>query len=193
MKSDYKNIYLVRHPKVKVPDGICYGISDISLCAQDLTEAAIKVKSKLKNTVINACYSSPLSRCFLLAEKLVDSHLITKDELLREIDFAAWEMMPWNKIPDKEQQAWGKDFINNKIHGGENFIDVQKRVVRFWEQLTPQLHKETLLVTHAGVIRALLAYLLDASTQKIFAIEVDYADVIQIKWFNENYYKVRFL
>ena len=189
----YKNIYLVRHPKTEAPDGVCYGNSDVLPGDDMLIEATEKVKRKLNGITIDACYSSPLLRCRLLAEQLVGAKDVTTNELLREIDFASWEMKPWNEIPEEHQKEWGEDFINCKMHGGENFFDVQKRVVEFWKQIIKTTNKEILVVSHAGLLRALLAYLLDASPQKIFAIEIDYGDVIQLKWSNNSYYKVKFL
>ncbi len=191
--SSYKNIYLIRHPKTEAPDGVCYGNSDVFPGESSLNEATQKVKSKLNEVDLDACYSSPLSRCRLLAEKLVGAENVNTNELLREIDFASWEMKPWSEIPQEQQKEWGEDFINCKIHGGENFFDVQKRIVEFWEQVTRTATREILVVSHAGLLRALLAHLLDASPRKIFAIEVDYGDVIQVKWSNENYYKIKFL
>lgn len=189
----YKNIYLVRHPKTEAPDGVCYGNSDVLPGDDLLLETTEKVKRKLNGITIDACYSSPLLRCRLLAEQLAGAKDVTINELLREIDFASWEMKPWNEIPAEHQKEWGDDFINCKIHGGENFFDVQKRVVEFWKQIIKTTNKEIIVVSHAGLLRALLAYLLDASPQKIFAIEIDYGDVIQLKWSNNSYYKVKFL
>ena len=191
--SSYKNIYLIRHPKTEAPDGICYGNSDVLPSESSLMEATEKVKLKLNGVDLDACYSSPLSRCRLLAERLIEAENVNIDELLREIDFASWEMKPWSEIPQEQQKEWGDDFINCKIHGGENFFDVQKRMVDFWKQVTQTTNKEILVVTHAGLIRAILAHLFDASPYKIFAIEADYGDVIQVKWSNENYYKIKFL
>ncbi len=191
--NSYKNIYLVRHPKTEAPDGVCYGISDVLPGENSLEEATQKVMAKLSGIDLDACYSSPLSRCCLLAERLVGAKKVNTNGLLREIDFASWEMKPWSEIPKEQQKEWGDDFINCKIHGGENFFDVQKRIVKFWDQLTQTTNKEILVVSHAGLLRALLAHLLDASPRKIFAIEIDYGDVILIKWSNKSYYKIKFL
>ncbi|MFV0290232.1 MAG: alpha-ribazole phosphatase [Mangrovibacterium sp.] len=191
--SKQKTIYLIRHPETNAPDGVCYGRTNVLPSEQALLNAGQKVKQKLKGISTDACYSSPLSRCVLLAEQLTDSDKIITEEALQEIDFAQWEMIPWSDIPTAQQQEWGNDFINCKNHGGENFIDVQRRVVQFWNTLTQSAQQEILIITHAGVIRALLSYLLDASPQKIFAIDIDYAAVIQIKWSNTEYYKLKFL
>jgi alpha-ribazole phosphatase len=79
-------------------------------------------------------------------------------------------MKPWNEISQEYQEEWGKDFINCKVHGGEIFFDVQERIIHFWEQVTPANDKEILVVTHAGLLRALLSHLLDASPRKILPL-----------------------
>ena len=76
------------------------------------------------------------------------------------------------EIPNDEREAWGKDYITNKIHGGENFFDVQERVVKFWKKVTRTNQRKIFIVAHAGLYRALLAHLLDASPYKIFAIDI---------------------
>ncbi|MFV0554460.1 MAG: alpha-ribazole phosphatase [Mangrovibacterium sp.] len=188
-----KNIYLIRHPKTEAPEGVCYGRSEVMPNAEMLHDAEKKVRKKLEDVAVDACYTSPLGRCVHLAEQLFDASQINTENALQEMDFASWEMTPWSEIPEEQQRAWGADFIHCRIHGGENFMDVQQRAVCFWNELVKTEHREILLFTHAGVIRALLSHLLDAAPQKIFAIEVDYADVIQIKWSNDAYYKVNFL
>lgn len=188
-----KTIYIVRHPKTTTPDGVCYGRSNVTPNKQSLIEAEQKVKAKLEGACIDICYTSPLQRCTLLAAHLAGHSKIISDDSLQEIDFGSWEMTPWDEIPPQEQALWGKDFIRCKVHGGENFLDLQQRVVAFWLKLVSSTEQTALVITHAGLIRALLNHLLDTNPEKIFAIEVDYADVIRITWSNENYYKIKFL
>lgn len=193
MADNTKLIYLFRHPETETPKGICYGNSDVLPSENQLHRGINKAKDALKGIEPDIVYTSPLSRCRLLARELAEGKKMVTDELIREIDFGKWEMLPWNEIPDNERETWGKDFINNKVHGGENFFDVQERVIRFWEKVVLTREKRIFVVAHAGLFRALLAYLLDASPHKIFAVEIDYGSVICIHWDNEDYYKIKFL
>lgn len=188
-----KSIYLFRHPETETPKGTCYGNSDVLPNESQLQEAVLKINQAIQNTTPDIVYSSPLSRCTRLAKKLAKAENIVTEELLREIDFGRWEMQPWEQIPKNEREAWGKDYINNKVHGGENFFDVQKRVVSFWEKVIRTDYKTIFVVAHAGLFRALLAYLLEASPAKIFSVDIDYGDAIRIQWDNETYYKIKFL
>jgi alpha-ribazole phosphatase len=191
--NQQKNIYFIRHPKTLAKDGVCYGNSDVIASEDALQEASDKVKTKLKDITPDICYTSPLLRCKKLAERIVGLDILVEDDLIRELNFASWEMKPWSEIPQKEQEEWGNDFINSKVHGGENYYDVQNRVVQFLEKVTQSTDNEILAVTHTGIIRAVLAYLLDASPYKIFAIDADYGDVVRIKWSNKDYYRIKFL
>jgi len=188
-----KNIYFIRHPKTEGPQGVCYGNSDVMPDGDSLSEAAEKVRRKLNGIKPDICYSSPLSRCTMLAEKLMPDSTVITSERIREINFGNWEMMPWADIPQDEQKVWGEDFINCKIHGGENFFDVQNRVLAFVNELINTSYSNILVVTHAGLLRALLANLLEASPRKIFAIHIDFGDVICLEWHSEEYYKIKYI
>lgn len=188
-----KSIYMFRHPETMVSKGICYGNSDVLPDEKQVQVALDKIKTALNGIKPDVVYSSPLTRCCLLAKALAQGKEVVVEELIREIDFGKWEMVLWNAIPDNEREAWGLDFINNKIHGGENFYDVQQRVIQFLEKVVKSDDAIIFAVTHAGLLRALLAQLLEASPRKIFAVEIEYGNGIFIKWDNEAYCKIKFL
>jgi alpha-ribazole phosphatase len=188
-----KHIYFIRHLKTEASPGVCYGNSDVKPDKASLDEAVQKARAKLNGATAEVCYVSPLSRCTMLADRLISEDQVITSEYLREINFGRWEMVPWTDIPAEEQQEWGEDFINCKIHGGENFYDVQKRVLTFLDEVVQTHYRSILVVTHAGLLRALLAHLLEASPRKIFAIHINYGDVICLEWHNKEYYKVKYL
>ena len=57
---------LIRHTRLQVPEGICYGQSDIDVSASFHSELA-QVTQKLAGEKIDAVYASPLQRCSKLA------------------------------------------------------------------------------------------------------------------------------
>ena len=59
-------LYLIRHTSVDVPQGTCYGQSNVPLKSSFEDEAEI-VKKNLDGIAFDAVYSSPLSRCRKLA------------------------------------------------------------------------------------------------------------------------------
>ena len=55
-------ITLIRHTRVAVETGICYGWSDVGVAPSFETEAS-RVKENISNEQFDIVYSSPLSRC----------------------------------------------------------------------------------------------------------------------------------
>src|SRR5690606_17532592 len=87
-----------------------------------------------------------------------------------------WENKQWNDLNQEELNSWMVDFVNVKTPGGENLIGLFERVKLFLDKLRSQPHEKVLLITHAGVIRCIWAYLLAIPLQHIFKIPVNYAE-----------------
>ena len=60
-------VILVRHTRVDVPRGVCYGWSDVS-CAATFEEEAACTRSRLEGIAFDKVYTSPLSRARRLAD-----------------------------------------------------------------------------------------------------------------------------
>ena len=142
-------LHLIRHPKPLVAPGICYGRLDIS--AENFAAVADDLRAILPSGL--PVWSSPLQRCRKLAE-LLNPNLVV-DERLMEMDFGAWEGRSWDDIPRPELDAWAADVAGYAPPGGESPLALQQRALDFVAALKVQ---EAVIVTHAGVIRTLLAH-----------------------------------
>lgn len=172
-------IYLIRHTTVDNPDQRCYGQSDILLTATWQNEFD-QVKNKLGEINTDAVfYSSPFERCTKLAGFLSGRNLRI-DERLSEMHFGNWEQLPWSSIETESLNDWMADYVNYRVPGGENFSELQARCIQFWNHLLIQPHTEMFIVTHAGVIRSLLAHLLQIPLNKVFQLNIDYSSVTRI-------------
>jgi len=191
--TEAKTIYLIRHPETMAGEGVCYGQTDVDVAPKVLEKAVAKVKGKLNGVRANSCYSSPLQRCAKLAEALFDRENIIYDARLKELDFGRWEMQRWDALPEEDLSHWAKDFMHSHQHGGESYCELQQRFAAFWQMLSSHADEPALVVTHSGIIRAFLAQSLDASVSKVFSIQVDYADVIEVLWYHDDYQEIRFL
>ena len=142
-------LHLVRHPKPLVEPGICYGRLDSE------AENAEVVASLLGIVLPNGLpvWSSPLRRCRSLAERLHPRPIF--DERLIEMNFGLWEGRPWDAIPRAELDAWAADVAGYAPPGGESPFQLQLRALDFVAGLDVP---EAVVVTHAGVIRVLLAH-----------------------------------
>lgn len=146
---------LLRHTCPDVAPGICYGMSDLALADSFTTEA-----NALLATLppIDRIVTSPLSRCRLLADHIARwaGYPVNVDNRLQEMDFGRWEGQAWADIPRTEIDAWVADFMHARPHGGESVAMLRARTLEAVEHYR-QLAGHTLIVTHAGVIKAALA------------------------------------
>ncbi len=174
-------VYLVRHTTVQTLSDTCYGQADVALATTFEYEAE-KVMQLLPS-IFDKIYSSPATRCHRLALKMGQEVEIEND--LREMNFGDWEMQKWNNIPSPELDCWMLDFVNICPPNGENLTKLFARVSQFMEQLRNKNFEKVLIVTHAGVLRCVWAYLLNIPLQNIFKINVGLGEVLSIK-INQN-------
>lgn len=142
-------LYLIRHPKPLIESGVCYGRHDCP--AEDVLSVADGLLAELPLGLV--VWSSPLRRCRELAERLHPRPII--DDRLAEMHFGDWEGRRWDDIPRPELDAWAADVAGYAPPGGESPRQLQRRALDFVESLEVP---EAIIVTHAGVIRTLLAH-----------------------------------
>ncbi len=170
--------YLVRHPRVSIASGICYGQSDVPLSERFEEEAAAILK-KLSGIEFERVYCSPLSRCARLAEKISSRTLF--DDRLMELNFGDWEGQPWNTIFESEEgKKWFDDYLTRRCPNGESYNDMLARVRQFIAGL-PDIRGNLLIVTHAGVVRAFRVILENRSVEKVFEKSIAYGQITVIK------------
>jgi len=156
-----KRIYLLRHGKVDGPAAL-YGRTDVAVTEQGLADmfnqtAALKVDS---------VFCSPLIRCAHFAEVFSQQRDLDCQRVddFRECDFGQWDGRDFDSVPKEDWPVLQKFYDNPLEHTlpfAESLSDMQKRVTCAWQALclAPQ-GNDTLLVTHGGVIRLILAYVL---------------------------------
>ena len=175
-------IYLIRHTSVSVEAGICYGQSDVPVAESFAAEAA-QVRAKLPPQPL-VVHSSPLSRCRLLAESLAgqDARL---DSRLLEMNFGAWELRRWDDIGLGSLNAWTEDVAHERCPDGESYFDVYHRAAAFWRDCVRERPERAAIVTHGGVIRALVAHLLEMPLEKSLRVNVDFGGVTKISFWQD--------
>lgn len=149
-------ITLIRHTRVGVPIGTCYGNSDVDV-APTFEEEAKQVWRGLEGQVFDAAYSSPLQRCWKLAMYCGFPNVIL-DARLKELNFGSWEGQRWEEIRDPRLQDWYNNWLDLKAGGGENFLEQYNRVSDFLDELKTKSYKEVCVFTHGGTMRAALIY-----------------------------------
>jgi alpha-ribazole phosphatase len=203
------NIYLLRHGEL-VQTGILCGRTDIALSdigKQQLTNATNKLPK------ISYCYSSPLIRCRIFAEEYCQQNALSLQvsTQLQEINFGDWDGKSYQelwqtKLNLDENIVTLGDFWQNPWQclppNGESMDNFTKRVDDFWQSLLAQLQQtkqeesnspNTLIFSHGGVIRYLLAKVLKLpipGTTHMTNLDVPYGALIHIQIFIDNEGKI---
>ena len=170
-------VYLIRHTTPDVVKGLIYGRLDVSLAAsfEQETEAVL---SQLPSA-LDAVYSSPSFRCISLAFLISPSYEV--DASLYEFNFGDWEGKTWDSVAGTACDAWMSDFVNCTTPNGESMLQMQARVMRFFEKLLLKPFEKIAIVTHGGVIRILLAHYRSVLLKDSFAITVEMGEVIKLQ------------
>ncbi len=176
-------VYLQRHTQVDVAPQICYGVSDVALCPEFESRDLPEVISRTKGLSISKIYSSPLSRCAVLAQRLAPEFGISEvvlDERLMELNFGDWELVTWDDIFNSQQgKGWFDDFLNCKTPNGESFSQMVCRAESFLGEVRGE-EQDIIVVTHSGFMRAALVAEQRVTLQEAFDIKIEYGKLIEL-------------
>ena len=173
------NIYLIRHTKVAVKSGICYGQSDVEL-ADSFIDELNEIKAQIENIIFDKIYSSPLKRCKKLAKQLFSSDIIYDDRLM-ELNFGEWELQEWDKIQHPDIDRWMTDFVNTPCPNGESFLDMHKRVISFISDLHTEKCKNIAIIAHGGSIRNFITHIKNENLKDAFKKKINYGEIIKLE------------
>jgi alpha-ribazole phosphatase len=175
-KSNGARVFLVRHGKPKIQDGLCYGQTDIPSAIISPFERA-QLLAQLPSQA--AVFSSPLQRCYALASSLFPASSITTDANLMELHFGDWEMRPWDLIERAQLDAWAVNPVHFVPPQGESFNQLCQRVRRFvHEALKPE--EPAIIITHGGVIKAFLYMYAGMELNQVMAYSAAFASVTEV-------------
>lgn len=153
------NFYLLRHGKVDAEPAL-NGHTDVSVASamQENICSAISAQGIAFNHII----SSPLRRCADLAHRIKELNpkvMLTLEKQLQEISFGELDGKTFTSIKDSWPllDAFWQDPARNTLPQAETLSDFQQRVNTTWSKLCNSDNENTLIITHAGVIRMILA------------------------------------
>lgn len=133
-----------------------------------------------------AVVTSPLTRCRAFAEALAgerDLPLRVEPDF-REIGFGEWEGRTHAEVEGAEPhalRAFRADPAGHRPPGAEPVGAFRARLATAWERLlASEGDGHVLLVAHAGVIRGLVAGLLEAPDHALFRMSVGYASLTRL-------------
>ena len=178
---------LLRHGQVVTPDLFC-APSNEPLGNHGWKQLTLATNPGKWDIVI----SSPSRRCHdfarLLAQRLDCPFAV--DARFGEMNFGDWigktHTAIWEQEPELMQHLWyqPRRFIAPNGEAMEDFID---RVQAGWQDLqTCYAGQNVLLLTHAGVIRVVLAKVLDILYQRSLRFEVGYAQLTRVRTYPDG-------
>lgn len=149
-------LWLLRHARVDLAPGLCYGVSDVPAHADLTREAAERLMPLLPYGA--PLWVSGLGRARQLADAIrllrPDVEPARTDVRLNEMDFGQWELQRWDAIPRAAFDTWMADFAHHRFGGAESTQEVIGRVAAALHDLRSARCAQAVWVTHAGVIRA---------------------------------------
>ena len=173
-------IILVRHTSVDVPQGTCYGQTDVPVKATFPEEAAL-VKTNLQaHCPFDQVYCSPLTRAVKLATFCGYPDAVRDDRLL-EMNMGRWEMKLYDEIKDPLIEEWYNDYLHVPTPDGESFEMQYRRVAQFLEELRQQPYKRVAIFAHGGVLICAQIYAKAVSFENAFSALVPYGGMVQIE------------
>ncbi|MDR0990746.1 MAG: alpha-ribazole phosphatase family protein [Propionibacteriaceae bacterium] len=171
-------LWLIRHPAPLDAAGRCYGRTDLNVAAATVAATARDLRPLLPES-FDAVVSSPRRRCTALAAALSDHYDL--DDRLAELDFGAWEGQLWADIDRAAFDQWAADYVTRTPPGGESWSDVQQRVGQWLGELRSQPFERVAVVTHTGVIRALLSLVIELPLVSTWRIDLPFGAVVTLE------------
>lgn len=176
------NIYLIRHGRQS--STLCN--VNVELAKEGIRQAELLGK-RLSGYGIDALYSSHLIRAVQTAE-IVNSYLGLEHQIRENI-----QEISFGELEGKSEEYINEHFNDFKIEqmelkedipypGGENGRQVYARAIVTIDEIIKKGKKEVAVITHGGVIRALLAGTLglDMSQKLLFALSLENTGITQL-------------
>jgi broad specificity phosphatase PhoE len=182
-------IYLLRHGAVlSAGNGKRYiGVQDLALSDIGLCQARAWA-GYFAGVALEEIYCSDLTRCLETARIIGTRCNLAPQAFpeLREVCLGSWEGQLFDSVKILDPQGFqqrGDHVADHRPPAGESFRDLQKRVWPVFEAAVRRSQSQTLIVTHAGVIRVLLCQLLGMPLGNLFRIGQAYGalNIIEIR------------
>ena len=152
-------LYLIRHGRTEANRRRLYcGSTDLPLDEEGLEELAA-LRDLYRDLAGCRFITSGMARTEQTLSALFGDVPHETVPGLREIDFGVFEMHSWEQLRDRaDYQAWiSGDNEKNVPPGGESGVQMTARVLAAFRTL--DLREDTVIVTHGGVIAAIMAHL----------------------------------
>ncbi len=171
-------IMLVRHGETAWNvEEIFRGRVDVELSEMGLRQAEL-LASYLRDSKIEAVYSSPLKRARRTAQTIGDSHgleVIVTPRLL-DIDFSEWQGLSITEVKEKYPELY-EEWLNSpeklRRPAGESLDEVRERAELVIDEVIASRRNLVVLVSHRVVNKVLICALLGLDNSHFWSIRQD--------------------
>lgn len=179
-------LILIRHGEVEERyHRVFGGRIDMNLSERGQRQAEA-VAGHLQPGSLDAIYASPMRRAQQTLSPLARhgrrEPVVHHD--LREVDFGDWTGLGWDQVHERFQVSafeWLSQIEQGAIPNGECARRLRARVEPVLQAILASHPGETVaIVCHGGIIRMILALLIDVPLSKMSAFEIDYASVTEV-------------
>jgi alpha-ribazole phosphatase len=179
---------LVRHAETAEDTlGRCYGRLDVGLSVAGREQCA-RLTDVFRGEPVRSVWASPAIRARETAEAIAAPHGLDVRilESFQELDFGELEGRAYDEIAVSDPELyerWMTAPTTVRFPGGESYADLQERVDAGIAALRAQPDAGLVaVVTHGGVVRAVLRTVLGLPAERIFRIAVEPASVTIVDW-----------
>jgi broad specificity phosphatase PhoE len=179
-------LLLIRHGEVEPRyQGAFGGRIDMNLSERGHEQAKLLAKF-LRGRKFDAIYASPMKRVQQTFAPSARHHRVKQIILpgLREIDFGDWTGLGWDAVREKfgiQPYEWLEKIELGVVPNGESTVHFSKRVKPCLTKIIRENRGKTVAIfCHGGVIRMMLAILLNLPLSKTGAFDIEYTSVTQV-------------
>lgn len=177
-------LYLIRHGEVEERYHKVFGGSRIDMGLSPLGQRhAEAVGQWLKDTPLDAIYASPMQRVrqTLAPTATMRGMEPTYLEGLREVDFGDWTGHRWDQVQSifgVSAFDWLEIIENDGIPAGEPVSQIKSRVGECTARiLAAHPHQRVAVFCHGGIIRVMLALMLDMPLMRMAHFNIEYGSI----------------
>ena len=179
-----KTLYLIRHGAAEGVAGRCIGQTDVTLSDEGRTQC-LTLAQAWRPPDGSVLWCSDLLRAQESAQVMAESWVMASapsciEPDLRECAFGEWEGRTWVDIESADGarlDAWMRDWTTMAPPGGESLPRFAARVGRVLAHIARSAGGHHVIVSHAGVLRAMLCLVIGAPQSAAFAWAMPHAHV----------------
>ncbi len=181
-------LFLIRHAEVEVRyQGIFGGTIDMNISPRGHEQAAA-LAIYLKQKTLAAIYASPMKRVQQTLTPVLQKNGVPKPTILpnlHEMDFGDWTGLTFAEVQNKfgvSASSWLDQLGSGAIPNAENATTCRARIEPCVREILQRHPGQRVAVfCHGGVIRQVLAILLDLPLPKTAGFEIEYASVTEVE------------